>query len=226
MQPTRPQRRLGRFAVPVLTLVLGLFLGQALAGGESTPGPKVTAPAAPRAPKVVDGVRTGWAHSEAGAVQAATHYQLVIGAPLMFDPIKRQAAIHAMADPAAEEELQGGHGRAASLVEQGLGLAPGGAATASTAVRNLAAGYRVTSYSDEEASIDIWTIGIGGLGAVEPMVGFGTATVHVRWTEGDWRLVSTRSVPGPVPASMNQPVTPAAEFISAVATFKEYPHAP
>ncbi len=99
----------GRWALAVAAVVLVVgMVGAFVAARLTAPSPGVAQPAlsAETGPTyLLDGVPLGYAHTEAGAVTAATAYLRVLESSLVAHPGRYRAAVSVMADPAARPDL-------------------------------------------------------------------------------------------------------------------------
>jgi hypothetical protein len=178
--------------------------------------------------RVVDGVGVGYARSREGAVAAATNYVKVLASPLIFDPGRRRAAIRRLAAPDAVERLERAYDASTPRVAEGLFLPPDGG-TAGTQVLLMAApvSYHVDAYSADRATVSIWQTTVAGSGGgAPPLQAWGTTTVTLRWTGGDWKQVSATSRAGPVPLPDSALPTDVEQLLRQLENYKEYRYAP
>lgn len=218
---TRRPRRPPRSPIGVMVMVL---VGAVFVIGLTTVSVMVTddRPGTSTLPSTTAPAPAGHQRSEAGAVNAATEFQVIIGSNVMFDSTARRRAISDMAAPGARERLVAGFDRYIESIEAGLGIPPGSIATANPSTRLVPLGYGVLGYSDDEATVAIWTLTISRIANIPPRAGWGTATVALRWTDDGWKLADTRSAPGPTPApDVNAPSAPVT-FEAEVAAFEPY----
>jgi hypothetical protein len=262
---------LGLFGILAIALVLfagGLLIGRwtgatsqapatprtATAPQATTPGASAPATAAPQAAQAsgdrvwsgrLEGgfVPVGWAHSEGGAIAAATNYVAVLSSEVLFDPAKRQLAVAAVAAPQARVRLQrelddSAKTVAAALTRGAAGVGGTGAAAAAGAGAALDPGklifqtvpvrYRVELYDGARARVAIWTTGVGGYeGSSLPVQeAWGVTTVELEWIDKDWKEISATVQDGPVPVADDTPPTPAPVLVGEAQRFKEYHYAP
>lgn len=214
----------GRVLTWVVVLLAGMALGLALAPKDTT---TKTIPAAPdigqKNGTTVNGVRLGYERTETGAIAAATHFELIIGNTLMLNDARRTAAIAAMAHPEYVEALQSRMTDFVRNVERGLNV---GVGEAKGIYRVAPMGYRVNSYSADEAIIAIWAASAASLGPIEARAGWSTSTVKLGWVNEDWRLIETSSKPGPTPQPFTSQPTPPAEYEALAGSFTGYTYAP
>jgi hypothetical protein len=206
-------------------------------GETATPGTAAAAPAqgaatsrvGPR--KFENGVGVGYARSQQGAVAAAANYSSVLSSALILDTAKRRAAIDTLAAPEARADLQNTFDLAVASLRKGLGVTGAGADDVQVLMRANPVGWKVDDYGDGTARVAIWVSGvtgsIGGTGPPAPIrEGWGTTTVNLRWVKGDWKLVDSTTVDGPLPIADVSPPTPAPELVSKASEFKEFTYAP
>jgi hypothetical protein len=175
--------------------------------------------------RVVDGVPVGYAHSQAGAVAAATNYATVLSSPLILDADRRHRAIQRLAAPRAAAGLQRAFDQTVPLIAKGLGARVG--AGGEVVLRAIPVGWRLDRYDAAAAQVAIWATGVGGSLAGTPVQeGWGVTTVRLQWSGGDWKLVSTSTSDGPVPIADEQTPTAPAQLVPAAQAFKEYHYAP
>ncbi len=227
--PSPPLGRTGgRLLGYLIVLLVGASLGLAIGPSETSTTLVSPDPVVPesRTQRTVEGVRVGYERTQAGAILAATNFESVIGSPLMLDDARRVAAMKVMAHPDHVDRLQVRASDYVRSIERGLNVGVGGAAAFKPDYRVVPMGFRVESYSPEAATIAIWTVSAGGIGPIEPIAGWGTATVSLGWAAGDWRLIETRSTAGPTPKADASAPTPAADFANQAAAFSAYSYAP
>ena len=69
-------------------------------------------------------------------------------------------------------------------------------------------GWRVQSYSDEEAVVDVWNTGLFIAPGREAFTSpWNTATYTLQWTDGDWRIAGLTTTDGPTPPTGQVPTT-------------------
>ena len=87
-------------------------------------------------------------------------------------------------------------------------------------------GYRVASYSDDRATIEVWDVGVLGSGAgLDPAASWRTDRVDLVWEDGTWKATAFGSAPGPTPAlAAPGGVTPPGDVFSTVPGFAPYAH--
>jgi hypothetical protein len=181
--------------------------------------------------RVVHGVGVGYAHSRQGAVAAAANYARVLSSSLIMETTRRRLAIDTLAAPDARARLQRTFDQVVVSLRKGFGVT--GAADDGTQVllRTTPVGWRMDSYSRGTARVAIWVTSVAGsLGGAQGPVpvreGWGTTTIVLRWVEGDWKLLDSKTTDGPLPIADVAPPTAAAELILQADEFKEFTYAP
>jgi hypothetical protein len=175
----------------------------------------------------VAGVPVGWPQTEQGAITAAAGYARVLSALwFLADTDRRRRAVAAMASPEALPGLQA----AQDQVAGGFARGPFGAGLARPGVRSVLRtsllGYRVDRYASTDAEVVLWAVVIyGNDGGLVPQALWATSTLRLRWT-GDWKLVGTVTVPGPVPVQGQATPSIVGELLRAAERFKEFGNAP
>ena len=206
-------------------------------GATATPGTAAAAPAAGAATsrvgprKFEHGVGVGYANSRQGAVAAAANYSTVLSSELILEEATRRAAIDTLAAPEAKAGLQKTFDQAVASLRKGLGVTAENAGSVKVLMRAHPVGWKVDDYGNGTAKVAIWVTGVtGSIGGTGPPVpireGWGTTTTSLRWVKGDWKLVDSTTVDGPLPIADVSPPTPAPELVSKASEFKEFTYAP
>jgi hypothetical protein len=183
------------------------------AGVQAGPGPT----------HVVNGVPVGYAHTEAGAVAAATNFLMVVDGPLVTQPDKYRSAIDTLAAPEAREKQRSAAAQRMAGVQDLIGYARQGRAVV---LRVSPLAYHVDRYGDAGATVSIWA---ETLIAVDDVLslreGWATASVSLAWAEGDWRLADVTAgatgSAGPVPTAI-QPATQALLLPPQLVNYRSY----
>ena len=215
LDPTRVwRRRLVVGTALALALLVGTWIGRGSAPENDAP-PETSRGTPSTGLQVLNGVPVGYARTEEGAVQAATNFTRVM-ASIPTDSSGYLAAAETMAAPDFADE-------ALALAENGLEFlrdryGSGGSFTFAP-LR-----YRVVSYSDSEARIEIWGVTVASGAKIDGLEeSWLTGTLNLVWTAGDWRLAAQESVTGPTPELLQTQDGPSFESLE---NFQEYRHAP
>ena len=175
----------------------------------------------------IAGVPVGYAHTAAGATEAATNYAAAYGSAAMFHSTQRHAIVAAIADPSVEPTLQQQLDASFASVLPSFGLdAAGNPPAGQTFVaRTVPVGVHLIRYDGNTAQIAVWStglIGLTGQHSVKPVAeAWSTATLTLRWTDGDWKWVDFTQADGPIPVSGMQPASDAGAIANAVHDFGE-----
>ncbi|MFF9134333.1 hypothetical protein [Streptomyces sp. NPDC014806] len=240
----RPGRRTSsRSLVTVVGVVVLLIAAIAFAnrGNDGTPSDTTTAnkpkaaATAPTGTKPVQsyaaGIPTGFAHDQQGVQSAAANYAAALGSDGMFNTARRHEIVQTIADPNAVNQLQSGFDADYSAdFLQKIGLSADGVAPAgSTFVnRTMPAGTKITAYSSNTATVEVWCNGLFGLAgesSTNPVTsGWFTVTMKLSWN-GDWKVLQTSQKTGPTPVTGDNPVSGADEIGRAVQEFGGFTYA-
>lgn len=223
-------------------LVLAVFMG--LSGGSSgsdsdnsSAGQSQTAPVqqngtggGPKstARKLVSGVPVGYSRNQAGAVQAAINYQVARSSAAYFtdEKVRHQTLAAMMTSQALDRQIRNDDNGMRQVLTS-LGVTSGN--EDALVARGAAMGTRVTTYTDQVATVDVWMTGLVGVtdnNAPLPVsASWTTYTLTLQWQSGDWKLSAITSVNGPTPldAGSDSP-TSVDEFRTADREFNAPPY--
>ncbi|MFE0525170.1 hypothetical protein [Streptomyces sp. NPDC058954] len=178
------------------------------------------------------GIPAGFAHDQQGAQSAAANYASALGSEGMFNTSRRHEIVQAVADPSAVTQLQSGFDADYSVdFLKKVGLNNDGSAPAGTTFvnRTLPAGTKVTSFSTNAATVEVWCSGLFGLAgqdSTNPVTnGWFTVTMKLSWTSGDWKVLASSQKTGPTPVTDDNPVSGADEIGKAVKEFGGFTYA-
>ena len=148
------------------------------------------------------GVPIGYRHDRAGAVAAATAYVTAFDGSVTFDANRRARVLDAVAASRARAALEREMAEGAALMAERLNLSPSLLEHGRAVVRDIPAGYQVSAYDGDAATVRVWTAGVMAIpGRTQPPDAWGTATVRLVWESGDWKLLDLTSHDGPTPPS-------------------------
>lgn len=223
-----------RIGFVLAAVAVGMLLGGFLSGGlggstavnaTAAVGPDVgdirvgSAEAGPT--DKVDGVGVGFARTEDGAVAAATNLVLTLEQAGTADRANAIRAYEILAADASRETLAGD--MAASWDALHNGISANGPINSSLFLRTVPVGHQVTRYTDDRATIDVWTLTIVAAGGMrEPLAAWETASVEVVWEADDWKVWSARSSTGPNPAWADGEATDIGSFLDTVDQLEGY----
>lgn len=226
--------QLWRLGVTLLAVVLGMVLGAFLSGGFSSSsgasaaqpiGPDVgdirisPGPAGPTA--TVEGVGVGFARTEAGAVAAATNLVLTLEQASSTDRARAIRHYELLSAEGSRESLAADMAAGWDALHQTL--TANGPRTASLFLRTVPIGHNVVRYSDDRATVAVWTLTLLATdGMAQPLASFETATVEVVWEGGDWKIWSAQSDPGPSLAWVPTATTGTEPFLATVEALEGY----
>jgi hypothetical protein len=225
-QPSRLQR-LGP-AIPFLVIALALLAGL-VAGRTTAPQQTVITrhvPLAPGSTQVESGVPTGYQHTAAGAVDAATNYAVAFNGPLLLDRETLQGTITAAASPDYRNDLEAQTAKALQALNSAYGVQSNARNDATPAIRLVPIAYRLESYSPVDARVSIWAVWmIAEEGILAPQQAWITTQLSLRWL-GDWKLYASGSHPGPVPQPPQEAVPEQSQPLAPPLTsdYQEYQH--
>jgi hypothetical protein len=150
----------------------------------------------------------GYAHTQAGAVAAATNYLETFYGPLVTKPDSYRAAVNEMTAPDARDSLN--KLAEANLTGQQNYITY--AAQGRTVVhRVVPLAYRIETYNSGSAHVSIWSEELIAVdGVISFREGWTTTDVTDEWAAGDWKLsnLPTTAGPaafGPVPTTLQAP---------------------
>ncbi|MGW2375658.1 hypothetical protein [Kitasatospora sp. NPDC001683] len=246
LRQSRPLRTLLTVLVVVTLLVVAISIanrgkpGTGSGGGSSAdraaPGAASGAGPAPSGDQpvgtTVNGIASGFPHSDQGAQSAAANYAVAIGSADMFRTDSRHTIVATIADPGAAAALQSrldqgfGGDTAARYGLDAQGRAPKGLTFVS---RTIPAGTKSTGYSDADAKVEVWCAGLTGLAgerSVQPVTAnWFTLALSLHWTGSDWKLTDFTSRQGPAPMPGDQQAATAEEITGAVQQFGGFRYA-
>ncbi|KMS78870.1 membrane protein [Streptomyces leeuwenhoekii] len=202
-------------------------------GTTDKPETSATAPTGKRPVKAaMGGIATGFARDEQGAQSAGANYAVALWSDRMVNATERHDIIQTVAAPEALTRLQADFDANYSAgFLKNIGLAEDGSAPrGSTFVnRTLPVGTKVTSFSTDAATVEVWCnnlFGLAGESSTTPVTsGWFTATFKLGWAAGDWKVLETSQRTGPTPISGDNPVSKADEIGKAVEEFGGFTYA-
>jgi hypothetical protein len=193
-------RRLGLVALASL-IVFGAGLavglrGDGNQGGEATIPSTTAGRSDPGPTRIVDGVGLGYAHSESGALAAATEFLEVSGGSAVTDQYAYRAALETLAAPEWTARAMETGANATSFALERYGE--------NATVVTTPVAHRVASFSPEAASVELWAVmTAAGPKLKDAEQNWITARLQLRWVDGDWRLSSEATASGPTPALLS-----------------------
>ncbi|MFJ9620843.1 hypothetical protein [Streptomyces sp. NPDC101181] len=242
-RPVRNSRSLITITGVVVLLIAAIAFANRGGGSDdgasrntANPGAGGSAPTAATGTKPVQGkngtIASGFARDEQGAQSAAANYAVALGSAEMFNQEQRASIVRSLAHSSSLATLQSGFDADYSqefLKQIGLN-ADGSAPAGSTFVnRTLPAGTKVTSYSSNQAEVEVWCAGLFGLTgdkSTKPVTsGWFTVTMSLKWNGSDWKVIKTGQQTGPSPVTGDNPVSQSDEIADAVNEFGGFTYA-
>lgn len=192
---------MGTVALMIVALLAGVLAGRATvgngaSGGSSSGGPPV---------EVKSGVPTGYSHNERGAASAAANLSAALAYSIAEGPGRVQEAARVAGTDRYAARVSGAYdGRQV--------LDP----SATVLFRAVPITYRMLAYSPDEALVRVWSASILAGNDSDPGVAtFKTATIVVRWEDGDWKVDDVRDpTQGPTPVTREP--SPGTDFVSGL----------
>jgi hypothetical protein len=215
----------GGVLVGVVLLAAGFGVGRlsAPAVGSGGQQAKVSGQNGPGPWRVENGVPVGYAHTQEGAVAAATNFVAVKDGPLVAQPDKYRSAIDTLAAPDAKAKLRSDAEKSFAAFQNTASLISSAQQGRAVVFRTVPLAYQLNKYDGRSAQVTIWSegfIGVDGILAAREV--WGTTTYGVEWVSDDWRLSAVGTVSdGPVPV-ISQPSMSTSELPPQLKTFRTY----
>jgi hypothetical protein len=174
--------------------------------------------------RVVAGVPVGYAHTERGAVSAATNYLAALATAAIADAPRRHQMIASLAAAQSAASLQRQYDWASGQVRRDLHLDQ--PTDVQVVVRLVPVGWQVSRYTDATAEVVVFGTGLYGSSVGVPVrETWGVNTVTLTWQGDDWKLV--RSVTQTAIVPLADPRSRAVDdngsgLAPQVSAFKEY----
>ncbi|MEU6914930.1 hypothetical protein [Streptomyces olindensis] len=242
--PRRGSRSSSRSLVTVVGVVVLLIAAIAFANrgdGDSasssdSAGKPETAATAPSGEQPVrsktGGIPSGFAHDQLGAESAAANYAVSLGSADMFDKAKRDAILQAIIAPSRVAGFEARLDKAYSpQFNKNIGLNEDGSAPAGFTFvsRTSPIGTKVTEYSANSATVEVWCSGLLGLAGEDSTTpvtnSWFTITMQLEWANGDWKIVSHSQKDGPAPVPGDDRASSADEMAKAVEEYGGFTYA-
>ncbi|GAA4786803.1 hypothetical protein [Streptomyces ziwulingensis] len=242
--PRRGGRSSSRSLVTVVGVVVVLIAAIAFAnrGGDgSTPTAESadkprTSPTAPSGEEAVrsrtGGIPSGYAHDRQGAESAAANYAVALGSTGMFLKDTRHALLDSLYTPEAAAKLKAPMDDAYStafLAKLGLD-ADGNPPEGNTFVSRLSPlGSTVKKYGDTDTRVAVWCMGLLGMSgerSTDPVTStWQTWTFDLRWSDGDWKIVTDSQKNGPAPVPGDDRAATSEEISKAIQEYGGFTYA-
>lgn len=219
-------RRWALIGLGALALVL---FGVAIGSRVASPGERVVtqtvsageaSPPSGSAPPATPDTFAQFPRTREGAVSAATAYVSALSGQALLDRDRLRGIVERIASGRARAELVSAYATAASETRRRLGV--DASPTSSVFLRVAPVGFRVAAFTENDASVLVWRVGIVASGAtVQPQQVWTTETVGLVWEGGTWKVTDLRSAPGPTPP-LSASASPAGDLFSAIPTYQEF----
>lgn len=202
------------FALLVGALGIGAAIGAGVERVTGPPGASRNAPvtsgsASAATPASVEGIPLGYPHTPAGAARAAGNYLAALGGRLALDSGAASGALDRLADPGSRSALQQGLTASLQLDERLWGVETAARQGRPVVLTQTPMAYRVTSYTGQRASVELWLVTSVGVENRQRLAAFfGNATAILTWLDGDWRLQAvdlSNAAGNVVPACLQTP---------------------
>jgi hypothetical protein len=169
-------------------LATGFGLGRVSAPSSGPArGGSAAAQAGPGPRRTVNGVPVGYAHTQAGAVAAATNFLMVVDGQLLAQPDKYRSAIETISAPDAQPKQRSD----ADTRSKALGLTVFVREGHSFVYRTIPLTYHVDRYDGPGAQVSIWAENFFAVDGVEAMTSvWATSVLTLQWVDGDWKMLS------------------------------------
>ncbi|MEV2256931.1 hypothetical protein AB0I94_41405 [Streptomyces sp. NPDC050147] len=194
------------------------------------------APTAASGEKPVDGktsgIPSGFAKTEQGAQSAAANYAVALGSADMFNAAKRDSILQAVMAPSSVSTFKARLDKAYSpafFKNVGLnddGTTPNGYQFVS---RTSPIGTKVTSFSGDKATVEVWCSGLLGLAgekSTKPVTNsWFTITMKLGWTGDGWKAITHSQKDGPAPVPGDDRASGSDEITKAVEGYGGFTYA-
>lgn len=163
-----------------------------------------------------DGVPVGYERTKAGAKAAAANFQAAQStAPFLADKdIRHKITNVVMVPESVEQRLKTLDAQSENAMTQ-LGVGKNGQTAAGDPLINRQAtlSAKITSFSGDLATVELWTAAVTGVAAADsklpPTSEFNQWNYTLRWSDGDWKAVTITRSAGLTPqATTGQPSAP------------------
>ncbi|GAA3863259.1 hypothetical protein GCM10023084_15690 [Streptomyces lacrimifluminis] len=204
-------------------------------GSDSADGPAAAPTAASGEQPVTKkaaGIPSGFAHNRQGVQSAAANYAVSLGSTGMFRKDSRDKLVDTLFTAEAAAKLKAPLDKAysASLLTR-LGLDAGGnAPEGSTFVSRVTpVGTKTVAYGGTTATVEVWYVGLSGIAgetSTSPVTSsWNTWTYDMRWSGGDWKIVSYSEKDGPNPVPGDDRAAASDEISKAIDEYGGFTYA-
>ncbi|MGR6971325.1 hypothetical protein ACU639_17270 [Streptomyces cynarae] len=202
-------------------------------GNETKAGPAPTAASGARpVQSKTGGIPSGFAHDQQGAQSAAANYAVALGSADMFNKAGRDAILRAVIAPSKVTDFQGRLDKAyTAAFNKTIGLNEDGSAPQGYTFvsRTTPIGTKVTAFSTDKATVDVWCsglLGLAGQNSTNPVTSsWFTLTLQLEWNGGGWKIVTDSQKDGPAPVPGDQRASTANDMAKAVEEYGGFTYA-
>lgn len=207
--------------------------GRAQDSANDSPGAAATAPSGtePVGEKAA-GIPAGFAHDRQGAQSAAANYAVALGSAEMFTKDRRDAILESIVAPDRVADFKARLDTAYSPeFHRNVGLNDDGTTPKGLTFvsRTSPIGTKVTESSTDTTTVEVWCsslLGLAGEKSTSPVTsGWFTLALELRWTGGDWKIVTHSQKDGPVPVPGDERASSADEMAKAVQEYGGFTYA-
>ncbi|MFF5019053.1 hypothetical protein [Streptomyces sp. NPDC001165] len=194
--------------VALLVSLTGQSGGSSRAGGQDIPAASQP-PGKPggsggksKATGKAAGVPVGYPQSKEGVAAAAANFEIARSSRsyITNKPYRDKLIGLIMAPESVANQISQDDQATAQLIA-GFGLQDPKAS--GLMLRSACLGTRVSSYSDQVASVEVWMTSVAGVPTEKAKLPVSarwtTYTYNLQWRDGDWKVTSIASVDGPTP---------------------------
>ncbi|MFF4962253.1 hypothetical protein ACFY2Z_35620 [Streptomyces sp. NPDC001222] len=201
--------------------------------GDSKAGAAPTAATGTRPVRTKAGsIPSGYAHDQQGAQSAAANYAVALGSGDMFNKDKRDEILRTIITPSRVVGFEGTLDKAYSPeFNKKVGLNEDGSTPQGYTFvsRTTPIGSKVTSFSTDRATVDVWCnglLGLAGQNSTNPVTSsWFTITMQLEWNNGDWKIVQHSQQDGPAPVPGDDRASSADDMAKAVEEYGGFTYA-
>jgi hypothetical protein len=225
---TRSLRLVAGVLAAFVLVAAGVMAGRSsvtrpTSGGTAAAAPVVHVPGWPGASTLVAGAPVGYAHSQAGAVDAATNYQLLLAGPLLTTPARYREVERVIYAPATRDRLMAVAERGLATLQEQTQILSNASRGVPVALIAVPVSYQVDSYDGDRATVSLWWMWVvAQQGAMAPVEEWVTSIVTLDWL-GDWRIEDVSRGDVPVP-QQTQAATQSKDLPDPMHGYREYGH--
>ncbi len=177
-------------------------------------------------------IAAGFAHDEQGAQSAAANYAVALVSAEILKPDRRSEIVRQIFVTARVDELDAKFNQAYNqefLDKVGLDSKGNAAAGMTYVSRTAPVGTKVTSYSENDATVEVWCTGVfgtAGVGSTNPVSNdWFTMTLQLQWAGIDWKVDAFSQKDGPAPVNTDRTASDADEIAKAVEEYGGFTYA-